>query len=154
MSVQEDITTRRAKSIILNHWIYNYLPFGTIFSGIRLSSFTPILLWGLTWLILWSISSTVSPCDREKYRVGQLLCIKLLSDEHPDQYKPDRSFINQDDYDEWLINKYYEVDKGAAAKQFFDLLMFLNLPGLMGGMVSAYTIKSARKKQDQINNEE
>lgn len=154
MSIKEEITTRRAKSIILNHWIYNYLPFGTIFSGIRLSSFTPILIWGLTWLTLWSISSTVSPCHRPKYRVGQLLCIKFLSDKYPEQYKPGRRFINKDDYEEWLINKYYEVDKGAAAKQFFDLLMLLNLPGLMGGVVSAYTIQSARKKQEQISNGE
>ncbi len=160
MSVQDEITTRRAKSIILNHWIYNYLPFGAIFSGIRLSSFNPIAVWLVTWLILGIAYSSMYTC------ADDALCSRVRKQSRDIHYwsessnaksakltcEFDKGAGRTEECKEYEVQEYQEpFEQGVFIKDVCSLLMFLNLPGLMGGMVSAYAIESARKQQEQIN---
>lgn len=164
MSVQEEITTRRAKSIILNHWIYNYLPFGAILSGVRLSSFTPIAAWLATWLILGITYSSIYTCDEDpmcsntrelttKLEKSMQEIDQAFEDMH-NKYntdgKPyDRKFKPEEHEYSWET---FDYKSKIFIKEMCSLLLMINLPGIMGGIASFYTIKSARQPKEKINN--
>ena len=150
MSVQDEITTRRAKSIVLNHWIYSYLPFGAIFSGIRLSSFTPIALWGVSWLIIGATHSSIYTCRDSE------LCLsirKMNRGVHNgfEQIRESEARLNEI-YDKtskpYQRQEYIEpFDEDAFKKDILAFLMYINVPGLIGGYSSSLIIKTARKQQ-------
>jgi hypothetical protein len=154
MSVTDEIATSRAKSIILNHWIYNYLPFGAIFSSIRLSSFSPIATWFFSWLILGVIYSSMYTCAddalcssvRKQSRYMHYLSESGKAKSAKLTCEFDKGAGRTEECKEYEVQEYQEpFEQGVFIKDICSLLMFLNLPGLMGGMTSAYTIKSARK---------
>jgi hypothetical protein len=162
MSIQNEITTRRAKSIILNHWIYNCLPFGAIFSSIRLSSFSPIAVWLVTWLILGITHSSIYTCRDNEFCSSMREFEREMNDifrnldaamyELEQRYNRDHK-IDAKPYDSKKKTPVYPetFDQGAFIKDICEGLMTINLPGIMGGMASFVTIKSARNQQDKNN---